>query len=128
MVNALDDVFVVNEACARVGIPFAIPAATTSTFGGTLFVSGAGGCAPCYECVFNPHYNPKIGPNRTTGVFGFVAGVAGILAALEAVKYLLNLPRQTGTLTLLDMWRGLVRTFSIATSPQCRICGKLRSN
>jgi len=124
VVCALDDIFVVNEACAQVGIPFAAPFATTSTFGGSLFVSGAGGHAPCYECVFNPKYNPKIGPDRTTGVFGFAAGVAGILAALEAVKHVLNLPRQTGTFTLLDLWGSVMRTFPIAPSQQCRICGK----
>jgi molybdopterin/thiamine biosynthesis adenylyltransferase len=124
VISALDDIFVVNEACARGGIPFAAPFATTSTFGGSLFVSGAGGRAPCYECVFNAKYNPKIGPDRTTGVFGFAAGVAGILAALEAAKHVLNLPRQLGTFTLLDLWGGVVTTFPIAPSQQCRICGK----
>jgi len=124
VVSALDDIFVVNEACARAGIPFAAPFATTSTFGGSLFVSGAGGRAPCYECVFNAKDNPKIGPDRTTGVFGFAAGVAGILAALEAVKHVLNLPRQPGTFTLMDLWGGVVTTFLIAPSQRCRICGK----
>jgi molybdopterin/thiamine biosynthesis adenylyltransferase len=124
VVCALDDIFVVNDACARAGIPFAAPFATTSTFGGSLFVSGADGRAPCYECVFNPKHNPKIGPDRTTGVFGFAAGVAGILAALEAAKHILKLPRQPGTFTLLDLWGGMVTTFPIAPSQECRICGK----
>jgi molybdopterin/thiamine biosynthesis adenylyltransferase len=124
VIGAIDDVFVVNEACVRAGIPFAIPFATTSTFGGGLFVSGAGGRAPCYECVFNAHYNPKIGSDRTTGVFGFIPGVAGILAALEVVKHILDLPRQVGTLTVLDMWAGVVHTFPITPFKECIICGR----
>ncbi len=124
VIGAIDDVFVVNEACARAGIPFAIPFATTSTLGGGLFVSGVGGRAPCYECAFNAKYNPKIGPDRTTGVFGFIPGVVGIIAALAAVKHVLDLPRQIGSLTLYDMWAGRVHNFPITPFKGCKICAR----
>ncbi len=123
VISALDDIFVVNAACARAGIPFAIPFATTSTFGGGVFISGPGGRAPCYECAFSREYNPKIGSERTTGVFGFIPGMAGIFAALEAVKHILDLPRQAGTFTAFDMWAGKVWTFPIAPLKGCETCG-----
>ncbi len=122
VIIALDDIFVANEACVRAGIPFAFPHATTSTFGGGLFVSGAGGHAPCYECAINKRHYVKIGAERSTGVFGFIPGVVGALAALEAVKHILQLPRQVGTMIIFDMWAGMVRSCPIAPRKGCEIC------
>ena len=68
---------------------------------------------------------PKNRGERTTGVFGFVPGAVGAIAALEAVKAILYLPRRVGTLTHFDMWSGNIRTFQVPPRPDCECHGTM---
>lgn len=81
---------------------------------------------PCYRCVFGEI--PKSGTVKNcsqAGVFGAVAGIAGSLQAVEAVKYLLNTGELlTGKMFVINALTMETRIVDIKKkNKNCRVCG-----
>lgn len=88
---------------------------------------------PCYRCLY-PNVRPPVGARPAAscsdaGVLGVVPGLIGCIAALEAVKIIINVPiDQTlaGRVLLFDGYGGdrMFRVVALkARKPDCRVCG-----
>ncbi len=114
--------YTLNQLCVDAGVPLVVAAMTgTET---QLLVVGGGG--PCLRCVFregDPAWQPLGFP-----VLGAVAGVAGSLAALEAIKVVARFGRPTtGRLVHLDLDGLWLRTFRVTRDPACPDCSAARA-
>ena len=79
---------------------------------------------PCYRCIFPDPPPADLIPNcATAGVLGIVPGIMGILAALEAIKLILQLgDTLVGKLALFDALNFTLSTADVKTSAHCPIC------
>ncbi|MEZ5710429.1 MAG: HesA/MoeB/ThiF family protein [Blastomonas sp.] len=81
--------------------------------------------APCYQCLVGDNPDPGAGNCAEQGVLGALAGVAGSLAALEAIR--LAVPfgdDRADSLLMADMRDMRWRSVRIARDPGCTVCGK----
>ena len=121
VVDGTDDFetrFAVNAACITAGIPL-VSGALGRWSGQVGVFTGR----PCYRCLV-----PDIPPDAETcsrvGVIGALAGVVGSMAALEAIKLIVQSGQPlTGRLLLYDGLSGTARTVSVSTDPACPVCG-----
>lgn len=110
----------VNAAAVAARKPLVSAAATR--FDGQLAVYRADqNNQPCYACLFN---NPENSNDScaTFGVFAPLVGIMGSLQAAEALKILLNLPSQSGTLHCYQALSGTWQQFKISKNPYCPVC------
>lgn len=110
--------YLLNRMCVQAKVPLVV-AAMNATEGYVLSVAPG---TPCLRCVFrdgDPSWQPLNFP-----VVGAVAGVAGCLAAMEAVKVVAGFGRPAvGRLVHFDLWDvefGALRTHR---DPRCPDCG-----
>jgi len=77
----------------------------------------------CYRCLFPEP--PVDAPDcNTAGVIGVLPGILGSIQALEAIKYLLDLPgRLSNQLMLVETLPFSTRTIQLNKDPQCLSCG-----
>lgn len=112
--------YLLNSECVRAGTPLVVSAMNATE--AYLMVVQPG--APCLRCVFaegDPSWEPLGFP-----VLGAVAGTAGCLAAMEAVKVVARYGEPaTGKLIHLDLWDMAFRAFSVSRDPLCQDCGPL---
>jgi molybdopterin/thiamine biosynthesis adenylyltransferase len=115
--------FAVNAACVRARKPLVSGAAIR--FEGQLAVFDARRAdSPCYACLY-PDQGQSDGQERCeeAGVLGPTVGVVGSLQALAALKLLLGLANDVGSLyrwNALDMnWK----TVKVPRDPRCGVCG-----
>ena len=91
-------------------------------FEGQLAVFDARCGSGCYACLY-----PQAGDAQETceeaGILGPVAGAVGALQALAAIKILLGMREQIGTLQVWDARDMNWRTTRIARDPACVVCG-----
>jgi len=81
------------------------------------------GRSPCLACLY-PH-DPEHW-RREFPVFGAVAGTAGALAAVEAIKLITGIGEPlAGQLLCLDASHMEFRKFAVARDPQCPVCGQV---
>jgi molybdopterin/thiamine biosynthesis adenylyltransferase len=86
----------------------------------TTFVPGRSPCLACLYPEEPPHWR------REFPVFGAVAGVAGSLAAVEALKLITGTGDVlAGRLLCLDLRTMESRRIPIARDPDCAVCGSL---
>ena len=110
--------FAVDAACRELDIPLVSGAiarwsAQVGVFGGE----------PCYRC-FVRDIPPDAETCEAVGIVGAVAGIAGSLMALEAVKLVTGAGESLrGKLWLFDGLNGRSRTVSVAADPECPVCG-----
>ena len=82
--------FLINDAAVLTGTPVVF--ASVYQYEGQLQVYGADGTSPCLRCIW-PDAGGAVAPNCSeTGVLGPVPGVFGALQAMEAIKWLLQMP------------------------------------
>ncbi len=112
--------FLINDTCVRLGIPFCH--AGILEFGGQVMTWIPGGDFPCYRCVFEDV--PEDG-DVPKGIIGAVAGIAGTVQALEAVKYLTGAGELlAGKLFTFDGLTMKTRTVRFSSrNPECGACG-----
>ena len=114
--------FLINDACVMAGKPF--------SHGGILRFHGQTmtiipGQSTCYRCVFPvPPPRGTVPSCSQAGVLGVVAGMAGLIQASEAIKYI----TKTGTLLTnalltFDVKTMLFRKVEIRRNPNCPVCG-----
>lgn len=114
--------FLVNDACAALGIPHVF--AGILGFEGQLLtvVPGQG---PCYRCFFREAPPPGAVPTcAQAGILGPVAGVVGSLQALEVLKLVLGIGESAvGRLLLFDGLGLALREVTVRRDSRCPACG-----
>lgn len=112
--------FAVNRACVAARRPLVSGAAIR--FEGQLAVFDAARGGACYACLY-----PSAGQMQETceeaGILGPVVGVVGARQALAALKRLLGLGEDAGTLWVWDALTDTSRRLSIPRDPHCPVCG-----
>ena len=115
--------YAVNDACARLDIPWAY--GSVERFSGQLsFFPGAAG--PCYRCLFAEAPAPgSTASCDEIGVLGVLPGLIGIMQATEAMKWLLGIGEPlVGRLASLDVRTMQMTTVEFGRDPSCRTCGR----
>lgn len=115
--------FLINDACVIASKPFCH--AGILRFEGQI-MTYLPGKTPCYRCIFQEI--PKAGSIPgcgQAGIIGAVAGIAGSIQALEAIKYCLHAGELlVGKMLIIN---GLTMQFRIMKfgkkSSACRVCG-----
>jgi molybdopterin/thiamine biosynthesis adenylyltransferase len=114
--------FSVNRACVAARKPLVSGAAIR--FEGQLAVFDPARGSACYACLY-----PAAGESQETceeaGILGPVVGVVGARQALAALKLLLGLGDDRGTLWIWDALTDAQRRLSIPRDPRCPVCGAL---
>ncbi len=110
--------YLINDTCHRLGI--AVIFAAVRRFEAQIMVLGNG--SACYRCLF-PHADPAAGNCADQGILGAVAGLAGCLQAIEAIKTLLAIGHPlTGRLVLYDALEGHIDTIEVNINDDCDLC------
>ncbi|GMR04996.1 MAG: thiazole biosynthesis adenylyltransferase ThiF [Thermodesulfobacteriota bacterium] len=81
---------------------------------------------PCYRCLY-PEPPPKglVPSCQEAGVLGALAGVIGVLQAVEAVKELLSIGETlSGSLMIYDALGSTFRKVKVKKDPECALCGE----
>ena len=109
--------FLINRMCVDAGRPLVV-SAMNATEGFMLTVLPG---APCLRCVFaagDPSWKPLGFP-----VMGAVAGTAGCLAAMDAIKVITGFGRPAvGRMVTFDLWDNAFRTVRTHRDPACPDC------
>lgn len=115
--------FALNRACIAARKPLVSGAAIR--FEGQLAVFDAARGTACYACLY-----PATGEGQETceeaGILGPVVGTVGTRQALAALKLLLGLGADAGTLWIWDALTDHARRLSIPRDPQCPACNTIR--
>lgn len=113
-----------DASCRKLGIPHVH--GVVAQFAGELTVfwpAYAGGRGPCYRCLHPELPLPR--RDATPAVMGFVPGIIGLLAAVEAVKLLLGLGKPlVGRLLRYEALAGSFSERTLLADPACRCCGE----
>ena len=116
--------FTVNRACAQARKPLVSGAAIR--FEGQLAVFDAARGSGCYACLY-----PGNGEAQETceeaGILGPVVGVVGTRQALAALKLLLGLGDEAGSLWVWDALSQNERRLRLSRDPRCPVCTPLFS-
>ena len=115
--------FLINDASVLFGKPYVH--AGILGFDAQVMTFVPGGKGPCYRCVF-PEMPPKglVPTCREAGVFGPVPGLAGIIQALEALKYIMGRGELlTSGFLIIDALNMSFRKLKINKNPDCPLCG-----
>lgn len=93
----------------------------------SLFKPWAGPDLPCYRCfVAETPPREAVLTCAEEGVIGPLAGIAGSLAALEAVKEITGAGETlAGKLFIFDGLRLTARTVRLPRDPECSVCGMI---
>jgi molybdopterin/thiamine biosynthesis adenylyltransferase len=115
--------YLINEACAKRGIPWVYGGAV-ATYGMTMTI--VPGRTPCLRCVFPE--KPRPGATPTCATAGILDSVVAIIASLEcneALKLLTGKGRLNEGLIHVDVWENNFEVFSIQQRDEdCPVCGQ----
>lgn len=112
----------INRACVKAKTPLIIGAAIRFE-GQLMFFDHRDEASPCYHCLM-PSNNEQALNCSNSGIIGPVVGTIGTLQALEAIKYIIDLP--SGVKNKLKLFDGKTldwQTFKITKNIDCSICG-----
>ncbi|MBM3881807.1 MAG: HesA/MoeB/ThiF family protein [Verrucomicrobia bacterium] len=109
--------YALNRAAVRLGRPMVECAVYELEAHLTTFLPGQTGCLRCQ------YPEPSTAWTRRFPVFGAVSGMAGSLAALEAIKVLAGFGRPlAGRLLTFDLREPSFRCYTLRRDPQCADC------
>ncbi len=118
-----DTKFLVNDTAVQLGIP--------CTIGGVVrwdgqMMSVIPSKSACYRCVFSekPPDGTMASPSEL-GIIGVTAGLLGVIAASECLKYFLGFEdkgRLVNRLLMVDLRSLDFTSISIQRSPRCKAC------
>lgn len=119
--------FLINDACVKFGKPLVYGSILGFVAQVSVFWAGHG---PCYRCLYPKPPSGHIPNCAEAGVIGAMAGIAGTVQALEAMKMALglkwckekNLEPLLGTLWILDARSMQTKTLKLHKRNQCAIC------
>lgn len=118
----------VSDACVALGVPL-LSAAVGRFQGQVAAFAGHLPDHPCYRCFVGDAFDAEDCDScAEDGMLGAMAGWTGSLAAMQAIRVLLDGVAalgdpQWGKLHLLDGLKPGMRTLTIAPDPACRTCG-----
>lgn len=123
--------FLINDACVKYGRPLVYGSILGFEAQASVFWAVHG---PCYRCLYPKEPSGYIPNCAEAGVIGAMAGIAGPVQALEAIKMALglewcaahNLKPLLGRLWLLDARSMQTRSLTIPANPECPVCSKPR--
>jgi molybdopterin/thiamine biosynthesis adenylyltransferase len=119
--------FLINDACVK----FSKPLIYASILGFEAQVSVFSALhGPCYRCLYPAPPSDHIPNCAEAGVMGALAGIAGSVQALEAIKILLGydwcvakgLQSLLGRLWMLDARTMESRVLALSKNPSCPVC------
>ncbi|MDR1944494.1 MAG: molybdopterin-synthase adenylyltransferase MoeB [Synergistaceae bacterium] len=115
--------YLVNDACALLGIPNVYGSIYQFEGQASVFYAGHG---PCYRCLYPSPPPPGLVPTCAEGgVMGVLPGIVGTIQACEAIKLIVGGGEGLlGRLLLFDAWRMKFRELKIERDPGCPICGE----
>lgn len=125
IVDGLDNIhtrYLLNDACFFSKKPL-IEAGVLAFYGQvTTIVSGDG---PCYRCIFPESTELRSAPSCSeTGILGPVAGIAGILQAVEVLKMIIGINSSLkGGLLMYDALETEFDLVKIQKNNSCKLCG-----
>jgi adenylyltransferase/sulfurtransferase len=110
----------VSDACVATGLPL-LSAAAAQWQGQVGLFTGQ----PCYRCFVGDAFDADDCDNcAELGVTGALTGLAGNLAALLALRFVVQAGEVTaGTIHLIDGFGLIQRPIRIVADPGCRACG-----
>lgn len=112
----------VNAACVGAGVPLVSAAAIGLSAQLAVFDSRQAN-SPCYRCLY-PDADEAAAACAEAGILAPVVGVAGTLAATEALKILTGVGQPLiGRLWLWQADAAIMRTLSVRRDPACPVCG-----
>jgi adenylyltransferase/sulfurtransferase len=111
-----------NETCARMGLPFVFGAVFEFEGQVSVFDASRG---PCLRCMLPEKLDPGTIPNpELHGLLGTVPGVIGILQATEVIKLVLGLGDSLiGILLLFDALSASFSKINLKKRHDCPVCG-----
>lgn len=113
--------FVLNDACVKENVPFTYVGAIRAQLMFSFFIPGE---TACIRCIF-PEVPPQgsLDTCEIVGVLGPAAGIAGLLSATEALKYLLGTGELlTNQLLYLDLTDFTTELIEIQRNTNCKVC------
>jgi len=114
--------FAVNAACLSAGVPLVSGALGPWTAQVSVFARALDRQSPCYRCLV-PDAPPDAPACDTHGVVGALAGVAGSMMALEAVKLITGAGEPLiGRLWVYDALKATSRAVRLPRDPACPHC------
>lgn len=116
--------FLMNDAAVLTGTP--LIQSSIYQYEGQLHLYSATANSPCLRCLWPEMPEPGcVGTCADVGVLGAVPGVFGALQALEALKFMLNLPGRLmdDALLVFNLLTYETQHIRRKRSPQCPVCG-----
>ncbi len=116
--------FLMNDAAFFEGKP--LVSGSMFRFDGQVSVFKPNQGFPCYRCLY-PEPPPKglVPSCQEAGVLGALAGVIGVLQAVETVKELLGIGDVlAGHLMIFDALKMTFRKVRVRKDPECALCGE----
>ncbi|HEY2806034.1 MAG TPA: molybdopterin-synthase adenylyltransferase MoeB [Gemmatimonadales bacterium] len=114
--------YLVNDACALLGIPDVYGSIHRFEGQVSVFWKGHG---PCYRCLYRDPPPAELVPScEAGGVLGVLPGIVGSLQAAETIKIVLGAGDPLiGRLLLFDALPMTFRELAIDADPSCPLCG-----
>lgn len=121
--------FLINDACVKFGKPLVYGSILGFVAQVSVFWAGHG---PCYRCLYPKPPSGHVPNCAEAGVVGAMAGIAGTVQALEAIKVALgldwcaekNLEPLVGQLWNLDARTMQTKTLKLHKRHQCAVCSR----
>ena len=114
--------YLINDACVMIGKPYCF-AGVIQFYGQIMTILPKS--SPCYRCVFgDAPRHARSQSCQDVGVAGPVAGMAGSIQALEAIKYLSGAGRLLdGRLMMIDLLNMDIQIMDLAGKDEnCPVC------
>jgi adenylyltransferase/sulfurtransferase len=113
----------VNAACVVAAKPL-VSAAVIGLSAQVTAFDARRADSPCYRCLY-PAAQEAAEGCAESGILAPVAGLAGLLAATEALKILADLGQPlVGRLWLWDAGSAIMRTLTVRPDPDCSVCAQ----
>ncbi len=114
--------FLMNDACYFEGKP--LVSGSMFRFDGQVSVFNYNEDAPCYRCLYAEPPPPGLAPScNEAGILGALAGVIGVMQAVEAIKIILGIGRPLdGKLMVFDALDMGFRKMKVNKDPECALC------
>lgn len=124
IVNGCDNFptrYLVNDACVFLKKPLVDGSILRFEGQATVFMPGQG----CYRCLYPSPPPPGTVPSCSeAGILGALAGVVGVIQAVETLKVILNIGETlAGKLLYFDAMTMDFHKLNVKRNPECPVCG-----
>ena len=110
--------FLLNDACLTLGIPFTYAAAVQARGLCAVIIPRRTACLRC----FLPYSQGRLETCEAAGILAPVSGTVGMLAALEAIKFLAGFGKSCERLLSIDFENNEITESALKQIPGCPAC------